>query len=556
MPTEFHGPFYVGSERRRRGGGFSSECPTHIQVQEGDTIMTQSSGLISVGPNFLGLGDWVVDADGDAGTPHSAFPAPSLRRYSLICKISGSSIYFQGGVCQLFSAPASGELILDINDDYPENNKDNWTVFVSHTTAGDSAPQCGLWHFDTVAGAGGILGAKVGYSSAAVILGDNVHVFYHGSPITLGPAFHDNLRHVVLYHDLTQYPAYYTRLIEEDLDSGITSSNRYSSGQQVSSTVWRKTIHVFHPGEKPRTLRHGFANDESSWVFEVVDGDGGSDGEVNDRCGDCSATVVFRKKLHVFYSALTSQMAWYLRHAVLEGNTWKCETLDGKGGADGQLDASVGSGVSTIVDTNDVLHVFYHDEDNTNLRHAWWDEQNWRFEILDGSGDPDPDDPPIGQTRAHVGAWPTSAIFNSALYVFYYDESHGNVRCATFDNGMWSFERLDGGGGRNGRIKSRVGDGFMTTAIYSDQLSLFYYDSSDGNLRHAWKKTGLNWFFDTLDGAGGDQGRIHEDVGGSTSAVVQHFTQRYEDGTSKSYDVVHLFYLDDSNLDLRYANWF
>src|ERR1700752_532842 len=543
MPTKFYGPFYVGVLKRQRGGGYLTEEPTDIQVQAGDTIITHTSGLVSVGGNFLGY--WVVDADGDDWETNSDFPAPSLRRYSLICKIGSGGTYLQGGVCQSFSAPASGKLILDVNDGPDEDNRGSWTVFVSHTTGGDSAPPCRSWRFDTVAGAGGIFGAGVGYSPSVVILRDIVHVFYRG----LAPGLHHNyapdyLNHVVLYHNIEQVgEPYYTKVTEEILVN-------HDINWQVSSTVLRKTIHVFYHDYTAGTLRHASAKDGTNWVFDVVDGQDNSEGRVNDSCGACSTPVVYRNRLHMFYSAYNDTPASYLRHAGLEDDTWKYETLDFQGGPDGRVDSLFGQTASAIVDANDILHVFYYDYDNTNLRHAWWDEKNWRFEILDGSGDRNRDDSEKGQRRGDVGAWSTPAIFNNALYVFYYDKEYGNVRCATFDNGIWSFELLDGGSGPNGRTKSMVGNGVMATLVLPDQLSLFYYDSSNGNLRHAWKKTGSNWFFETLDGEGGDRGRINENVGSDASAVLQHYH-----GAAGTYDVIHLFYADLSNADLRYATW-
>ena len=82
----------------------------------------------------------------------------------------------------------------------------------------------------------------------------------------------------------------------------------------------------------------------------------------------------------------------------------------------------------------------------------------------------------------------------------------------------------------------------MSAVAWQDQLSLFYYDWDHGNLRHAWTKGG-NWQFQTLDGDGGQDGRINEDVGSNVSAFVS--------ADSK----LVVYYSDDSNDDLRRAEF-
>ncbi len=538
MPTKVFGPFTVGIVQRKKGN--KTEVRTGIQAAFGDTITTTSSGQVDFGGAFIGFGAPILDADGDAWPTPATYPAPSLHKNSLICKIDVvSTTYLQGGVNRSFSAPSSGELVLDVNDDSPDDNSRGWTVFVSHTTGGDPPPIVRSWFFNTIAGAGGIFGAKVGWSPAAVILGNDVHVFYGGG--------NNKLNHIVLRHNFIH--PYYTKITEESLDDG-GPGGRTNTAFQISAAVLNGTIHVLYgmSDSSSLVLRHASSAGGTKWTFEDVDGQGGTNGRIRGISGAFNTAIAYKNKLHVFYLGAWTQD---LRHATFDSTSWQCETLDGQGGSAGQVNAMVGVTMCAAVDASDILHVFYYDQDNTNLRHAWLDAQTWSFETLDGSGDPNPDDPSEGQTRAHVGVYPTTAVFDNALHVFYHDLSWGNIRCAIFKNGIWSFRKLDGGGGPNGRVKSVVGNRLMATAVLSDQLSLFYYDASKGNLRHAWQKKGSNWVFETLDGEGGNQGRINENVGSGISAEVQHYV-----GATGTYDVAHLFYGDRSNEDLRYASLF
>lgn len=388
-----------------------------------------------------------------------------------------------------------------------------------------------------------------------------MHVFYGGDDW--------KLHHIVLRHNWIS--PFYTKITEEVLDGyggpGGRTTNPIVPYFQISAVVFGGAIHVFYCElDGIIALRHASSSDGVNWTFQFVDGRGGtaSSGAIFGDCGLLNNPIAYRNRLHVFYYGQTDTAlgpgddgrgvrTGDLRHAVFDGGIWLSETLDGQGGPDGRVNAQVGLSVCAAVDPNDVLHVFYYDQTNTNLRHASsGDGQTWQFETLDGSGDPNPVDPPEGRTRANVGVWPTTAVFDNALHVFYHDETFGNVRWARFKNGSWSFQKLDGGGGPFGRTKHIVGNGVMATAVLPDQLSLFYHDSTARNVRHAWQKKGSNWVFETLDGEGGGQGRINAEVGaGQISAAVQHFV-----GPTGTWDVVHLFYFDSSNKDLRYAFMF
>jgi len=98
-------------------------------------------------------------------------------------------------------------------------------------------------------------------------------------------------------------------------------------------------------------------------------------------------------------------------------------------------------------------------------------------------------------------------------------------------------------------ISANVGNGQMAAISYLDQISLFYWDADHGDLRHAWKKRGSNWSFETLDGEGGEAGRIKGNVGKDVTGLVVHV----QSSSTSGYDMLSIFYYDSGNTDLRHA---
>src|SRR6266516_3778734 len=164
MATQIFGPFKVVKTAK----------PTKIMVAVGDDIGVMSNGEVDFGAgkgNILGVGAPILNANGDNAPTPGNYPAPSLRKNSLICMIGSS--FFQGGVAASFVSSASGELILAINDATPQDNSRGWTIYVYHTPAGEPRPVVGSWRmFQSVAGDGGI-------SPAVLFFNGRKHVFHH-----------------------------------------------------------------------------------------------------------------------------------------------------------------------------------------------------------------------------------------------------------------------------------------------------------------------------------------------------------------------------------------
>jgi hypothetical protein len=126
MPTKQFGPFPLLKE----------DVNTAVHVQAGDTVRTVSEGLIDFGGSVLWTGAPILTADGDSWSTPPNYPAPSLRKNSLICKIG--SRWYQGGADRSFVPSESGEAILSVNDASPRDNSRGWTVTVYVTPMGDA----------------------------------------------------------------------------------------------------------------------------------------------------------------------------------------------------------------------------------------------------------------------------------------------------------------------------------------------------------------------------------------------------------------------------------
>jgi hypothetical protein len=123
MATKQYGPF----------GVVGSEVPTGVFVKAGDTVRTISEGLVDFGGAVVGIGAPILDADGDSWSTPSNYPAPALRKNSLISKVG--TRWYQAGKDKSFTPAEDGEVILRTNDAGPEDNSRGWTVTLYVTTA-------------------------------------------------------------------------------------------------------------------------------------------------------------------------------------------------------------------------------------------------------------------------------------------------------------------------------------------------------------------------------------------------------------------------------------
>jgi hypothetical protein len=194
----------------------------------------------------------------------------------------------------------------------------------------------------------------------------------------------------------------------------------------------------------------------------VLDGRGGTSGRTMHAIGADTANAVFEGDLFVFYEDATSGNLRMGRRT----DRWAFRTLDGAGGTNGRVNADVGSDVAAAP-YGGALHVFYRDETGGNLRHGSFDGTTWAFETLDGVGGAN------GRLNADVGTSISVQTYRGSLFVFFVDRTHTNVRRARLSTG-WTFSTIDGAGGTGGRISGDVGYN-TRAAVYDGTLHVFYF---------------------------------------------------------------------------------
>jgi hypothetical protein len=183
--------------------------------------------------------------------------------------------------------------------------------------------------------------------------------------------------------------------------------------------------------------------------------------------------------------------------------------LDGRGGQFGRTTHAIGRDTANAVFDGD-LFVFYRDAAAGNLR-VGRRTDHWVFATLDGAGGTN------GRVNSDVGWDAAAATYGGVLHVFYRDITFGNLRHGRFDGSTWRFETLDGAGGTNGRLNTTIGTSIAVTR-FGGALHVFYVDGMHSNIRRARLTTA--WTFSTIDGAGGTGGRIAGDVGYNTATAV------------------------------------
>jgi hypothetical protein len=101
---------------------------TGARIKAGSVVHVVASGKIDFGGAVTGFGAPKLSADGDTESTPADYPAPTLTKNSLICRVG--SRWYQGGVDRTFTPSEDGELILAPNDGHPEDNSRGWFVQV------------------------------------------------------------------------------------------------------------------------------------------------------------------------------------------------------------------------------------------------------------------------------------------------------------------------------------------------------------------------------------------------------------------------------------------
>jgi len=122
-------------------------------------------------------------------------------------------------------------------------------------------------------------------------------------------------------------------------------------------------------------------------------------------------------KLYLFYAGNAYGLHGLLYCTVYDGTQFTTQVVDGAGGTKGQIVASVGYPAAVVAPGNS-LRVYYQDLDHDTLREAYSpDGVNWNgFTTLDGTGG-------ISGYQGSVGYSPSAIVHNNMVTVFYGDDT-------------------------------------------------------------------------------------------------------------------------------------
>ena len=204
-----------------------------------------------------------------------------------------------------------------------------------------------------------------------------------------------------------------------------------------------------------------------------------------------------------------------LKLATYSRKKWANTIVDGNSTSKGKSDRNLAGPVSLCVTgtkAKEVLHLFYTDMENKDLRHATFDGKSWKYEVVDGDGEniQNYKEFPRRKTASDVSITNACAATPAGLQVFYRDESQGILLGAVLTKEGWVYEIVDGDRQTDDRTTGDVG--FSLKAIASGKTVYVLYDSvltlssndiaTQGEVRLARRNSVFpeDWQYSTLDG--------------------------------------------------------
>ena len=180
------------------------------------------------------------------------------------------------------------------------------------------------------------------------------------------------------------------------------------------------------------------------------------------------------------FIAYISSKTGTLRMATYSAGAWKKVVIDGMGGAAGRTNHKVGGHLSmctTGSGTRQVIHLFYGDIVDNDLRHATITSNSLAFEVVDGNAPTIQSYEQLERVRTGSDVSYSSACVatTTTLQVFYRDESQGVLLGAVKKANKWSYELIDGDRKTDGRSTGDVA--FQLDAILSGATTYLIYDS-------------------------------------------------------------------------------
>ena len=214
------------------------------------------------------------------------------------------------------------------------------------------------------------------------------------------------------------------------------------------------------------------------------------------------------------FIAYISSKTGTLRTATYSNGIWKKVVIDGMGGTAGRTNHKVGGHLSicsTGTGARQVIHLFYGDIVDNDLRHATITDSSMVFEVVDGNAPQVQSYEDSVRTRTGSDVTVSSACVatTTTLQVFYRDESQGVLLGAVKKANKWSYELIDGDRKTDGRTTGDVGfhidaylNGATTYLIYDSVLVVNQKkDATAGEIRLASRDgaSANTWIYQTLE---------------------------------------------------------
>lgn len=283
-------------------------------------------------------------------------------------------------------------------------------------------------------------------------------------------------------------------------------------GFQVSACRVGPTIHLLYSDGRLLHRAVPVASAlTSTGAMSVIDGNG------TRICGAASAIVHRRvgndDQLHGFYletgvSGTTDQATRdNLRHAFFTAAAgWTTQPADGHvGDSEGRVLSAIEPFIAAVVTPDGTVEAYYYDTGDGSLRRCLvrpGEITPSGFAVVDGGAPRVGGVPGTGPTTARVGPFPTAAVFDGEVHLFYSDVTHNNIRWARRPVGdtslaAWRYGVLDGAGGRPGATRNHVNG--PRSCVWNGMLSVAYGDNTSGLIRHATLRQGGSWTYETID---------------------------------------------------------
>ena len=214
------------------------------------------------------------------------------------------------------------------------------------------------------------------------------------------------------------------------------------------------------------------------------------------------------------FIAYISSKTGTLRTATYTNGGWKKVVIDGMGGAAGRTNHKLGGHLSLCTagtGTRQIIHLFYGDTADNDLRHATITPTSYTFEVVDGNAPSiqSYDQPVRVRTGSDVSYSSACVATNTVVQVFYRDESQGVLLGAVKKSNKWSYELIDGDRKTDGRTTGDVAfhldaylNGSTTYLIYDSVLVVNQKkDATAGEIRLASRdgSSANTWIYQTLD---------------------------------------------------------